>query len=76
MTPEQIGFLEQIARSSDSKPWVGIFQTLIEEIKDDVLAKKISVDAGNEAILKLRDVVNKIAVLNQPSVDGRKNPAI
>lgn len=76
MTPQQIAFLEQVAQGPDKTKWEDIFSTLIDEVKEDVMAEKISVGAGNEAVKLLRDVRNKITILDNKPVNGTKNPAI
>lgn len=76
MKPEQISFLETVAQGSDKAKWQDIFETLIAEVKDDVMAKKIGVDAGNEAVELLRQVLNKITLLDVKVPSTSKNPAI
>lgn len=76
MKPEQVAFLEKIAQSSDKKAWQDVFETLIEEVKDDVLAKKVSVDAGNEAVALLKGILNKITILDVRAENPAKNQMI
>ena len=76
MKQENIQFLESIAQSMDSRHWKSVFEELIDEVRDNVMAEKISVSAGNEACERLRQVLNKITILDTKPVDGSKNPAI
>lgn len=74
LTDAQLEFMRRFGASSDGRVLREILEAYIIEIKDSVMSKKITVDAGNEAIGQFSNFINKLNVASG-TIEERPKPS-